>query len=78
MERLHSAISAVDTVTYVIDAKIGGTAAGAAFTSTNDGYGEALVADDTNTHHDGTAGTVLLVTLLIMQKLVWLYKRNCL
>ncbi|MDB4067492.1 hypothetical protein N9525_06110 [Flavobacteriaceae bacterium] len=50
------AVSAVDTVTYVIDAKIGGTAAGAAFTSTNDGYGEALVADDTNTHHDGTGG----------------------
>ncbi len=42
------AISAVDTVTYVIDAKFG---------TTVDGYGEALVADTTNTHHDsGDAG----------------------
>ena len=43
-----TAISAVDTVTYVIDAKFGAIA---------DGYGQELVGDTTNTHHnaDGTA-----------------------
>jgi hypothetical protein len=42
-----TAVSAVDTVTYTLDAKFGTTA---------DGYGEELVNDNVQTHHDGTAG----------------------